>query len=103
MKRTIFLCLTVLTVVVAISWRTTTSHAAGSPLLVEDFSYTAGDLITAHGWTAHSAGGTNAIAVTSPGLTYTGYIGSGVGNAVSLTTSGEDDNRVFPSQTSGTV
>jgi hypothetical protein len=103
MKRTTLLCLTVLIAIVAISWRATTSHAAVSPLLFEDFSYPTGDLITAHGWQAHSAGGTNAITITSPGLTYSGYNGSGVGNAVSLTTSGEDDNRVFPSQTSGTV
>ena len=40
-------------------------------LLTDDFSYTAGQLITANGWTAHSGGGTNAITVTSGGLTAT--------------------------------
>ena len=76
---------------------------AQAPLLVEDFNSSAGTLITAAGWTAHSAGGTNAIAVTSPGLTLTGYPGSGVGNAVSMTTSGEDDSRVFAVQSTGSV
>ncbi|MBL7739329.1 MAG: T9SS type A sorting domain-containing protein [Chitinophagaceae bacterium] len=66
-------------------------------LLTEDFNYTAGTLLTTNGWTAHSGGGTNAITVTSPGLTYTGHPGSGVGNAITMTTSGEDDNRALSS------
>lgn len=72
-------------------------------LLTENFSYTVGQAITANGWTAHSAAGTNAITVTAPGLTYTGHPGSGVGNAVTMTTSGEDDNRTFTSTNSGSV
>ena len=72
-------------------------------LLTENFSYTVGQAITANGWTAHSAAGTNAITVTAPGLSYTGHPGSGVGNAVTMTTSGEDDNRTFTSTNSGSV
>lgn len=72
-------------------------------VLTENFSYTAGQAITANGWTAYSGAGTNPILVTSPGLTYTGHPGSGVGNAVTMTTSGEDDNRGFTAITSGTV
>ncbi|MFZ9388068.1 MAG: hypothetical protein ACO25B_09320, partial [Chitinophagaceae bacterium] len=72
-------------------------------LLTENFDYPAGQLITANGWTAHSAGGTNAITVTAPGLTYSGHPGSGVGNGVTMTTSGEDDNRAFTSTNSGSV
>ena len=72
-------------------------------LLTENFSYTAGQLISANGWAAHSGAGTNAITVTTPGLTYTGHPGSGVGNAVTMTTSGEDDNRGFTSVSTGTV
>ena len=72
-------------------------------VLTEDFSYTAGQLISANGWTAHSGAGTNAITVTSPGLTYSGHPGSGVGNAVSMTTSGEDDNKAFTAITTGSV
>ena len=75
-----------------------------SPLLVEDFDYPAGSLLTANGWAAHSAAGTNAITVTSPGLTYPGYPGSGVGNAATLNTSGEDVNKTIATPvTSGTV
>ncbi|MDP4282106.1 MAG: hypothetical protein Q8867_08145, partial [Bacteroidota bacterium] len=75
----------------------------GQILLEENFDYTAGDLITAHGWTAHSGSGTNPITITSSTLTYPGYVSSGTGNEVTLTTSGEDDNHTFVSQTSGTI
>lgn len=81
----------------------TIAHTMYGQLLTENFSYPAGQLITANGWTAHSAGGTNAITVTTPGLNYAGHPGSGVGNAVSMTTSGEDDNRPFTSTSSGSV
>ncbi len=73
------------------------------PLLVEDFNYPASALLTDNGWAAHSGAGTNPIAVVTPGLTVTGYPSSGVGNAVTLTTSGEDDNRTFAAQTTGAV
>ena len=72
-----------------------------SQLLTEDFNYAAGQLLTANGWTAHSGAGTNAITVTAPSLTYTGHPGSGVGNAVTMTTSGEDDNKGFTPITTG--
>jgi hypothetical protein len=71
--------------------------------LVEDFTYPAGSALTANGWTAHSAAGTNAIVTSAPSLTLSGYPGSGVGNAVSLTTSGEDVNRAFAVQSTGAV
>lgn len=57
--------------------------------LDENFSYTAGDSIGAHGWVFNS-GTTNTIKVTSPGLSYSGYINSGIGNAVTLNTNGND-------------
>ncbi len=79
------------------------SNGRATTLYTEDFSYTAGDLITAHGFTAHSGGGTNAIAVVTPGLTYLGYAGSGVGNAASMTTSGEDDNKALTVTASGSI
>jgi len=63
--------------------------------LTEDFSYTTGSLLTANGYTAFSGGGTNPITVTTPGLTYAGSPSSGVGNAVTMTTSGEDDSKTF--------
>lgn len=56
-----------------------------SQLFVENFDYPAGDLITGHGWTAFSGGGTNPIAVVAPGLVYGGYVGySGIGLAARI-------------------
>jgi len=64
--------------------------------LTEDFSYTTGTLLTANGYTAFSGAGTNAITVSAaPGLTYAGSPSSGVGNAITMTTSGEDDSKTF--------
>lgn len=76
---------------------------AQAPLAVEDFDLADGTALTSAGWTAHSGGGTNPVSVVSPGLTYTGYPSSGIGNAVALTISGEDVHKIFPAQTSGTV
>ena len=75
----------------------------GQVLLDENFSYPAGDLITAHGWTAHSGSGTQPITVNSGGLSFPGYIDSGIGNAALADNNGEDDNTTFTAQTSGIV
>ncbi len=72
-------------------------------IVTDDFNYTAASLLTANGWTAINGAGTNAITVTTPGLTYTGYAGTGIGNAVSLTTTGEDDSKSFTAITSGSI
>jgi len=74
-----------------------------SQLLVEDFDYPAGDTLTNHGWVAHSGGGTEPQTVVSPGLTFTGYPSSGIGNAALLDNNGEDINKVFTPVTSGPV
>ncbi|MBS1518903.1 MAG: hypothetical protein JSS91_12505 [Bacteroidetes bacterium] len=60
------------------------SSASFAQLVNENFSYPAGDSLTQHGWTAFSGAGF-ALFVTTPGLTFTGYPGSGVGNATTLT------------------
>ena len=73
------------------------------PLMVEDFNYTAGDALTAHGWTAHSAATTNPILVTSPGLTFSNYVGSGIGLAAGVNNTGQDVNKSFGAQATGTV
>jgi hypothetical protein len=70
---------------------------------VENFDYPAGDSLTQHGWVAHSGGTTNAILVTSPGLTYPDYPSSGIGNAASLTVNGQDVNQQFTPLTSGSI
>ncbi len=73
-------------------------------VFVENFDYAANTNLTASGWTAHSGSGTNAIKVYSPGLAYTGYAGSGIGNAAKVDTAGEDVNKTFTSTVnSGTV
>ena len=76
---------------------------AQDPLLVEDFNYPAGDLLTAHDWSAHSGGTTAAIAVTSPGLTFTGYVGSNIGLAAGVLATGQDVNKQYVEQTTGSV
>lgn len=60
------------------------------PVLAEDFSYTSGEALTANNWTQIGTVATNPISVSTPGLTYTGYAGSGIGNAATLVTSGQD-------------
>ncbi len=72
-------------------------------LLVENFDYDNGALLTASGWSAHSGAGSQAIDVVVPGLSFAGYPLSGVGGAALLDATGEDVNKTFTSQTSGTV
>jgi endonuclease I len=80
---------------------TTASVSSGDSLLFEPFDYPAGDSINGiHNWVLHS-GTTNPIRVVAPGLGYTGYKSST--NACSLFVTGEDVNRAFPSQSSGTI
>jgi hypothetical protein len=81
-----------------------TGKSFGQLLLEENFDYPAGDSITLHNWIGHS-GSTNMV-VVSPGLTYTNYPSSGIGNALKLDTvgiSGMDVNRNFTETTSGSV
>lgn len=68
----------------------------GTLLMTEDFEYTPGSNLNGlGGWNAHSGTGTNPPQITAGGLSYTGYVGSGIGNAVAFTTTGEDNNRPF--------
>lgn len=60
-------------------------------IIVEDFDYQVGDLVTAHGWTAHSGLGINPITVVSPGLSYSGYPSSGIGNSAFMAAAGGED------------
>lgn len=78
------------------------SVGISAQVLVENFDYAAGSLLTANGWTAHSGAGTQAIDVIVPGLSFTGYAGSGIGGAANLDNNGEDVNRTFEART-GTV
>lgn len=80
-----------------------TSSVSAATLLVEDFNDAAGTAITVANWAAHSGAGTNPLVTSAPSLTLAGYPSSGVGNAVTLATSGEDANRPFAVQSSGSV
>lgn len=81
---------------------TTEAIPAAGLLLEENFDYTNGDLLTDHGWTAHSGGTTNAIDVTD-GLFFPGYAGSGFGGAALLDNTGQDVNKTFPEVTGGVI
>lgn len=76
-----------------------------SQIFTEDFLYPSGTLLTTTGsWFAASAGGTNPITAFSPGLVFPSYIGSGLGNAAIMSTTGEDDSStIVPLQTTGSV
>lgn len=86
----------------------TTNPARGSAktreiLLSESFDSPIGTLLLSAGWSAHSGAGTNSITITSAPLVYQGWPLSGVGNGVSMTTSGEDVNKSIKPQSSGSV
>ena len=91
-------------VIIAVMALIFTQESYSQLLFEENFDYPAGDSITQHNWVAHS-GSTNMV-IVSPGLTYTNYPSSGIGNAVQLDTvgiSGMDVNRNFTEVTSGSV
>lgn len=72
-------------------------------LLVENFSYPAGSFLTANGWNAHSGEGTNPVKVHTGGLSFAGYLSSGIGLSAIMNNNGEDVNRSFTTQTSGAI
>lgn len=76
--------------------------AGQTPLVEEHFDYAEGTLINTlidQNWYVHSGEGDNPVQVTSPGLEFSKYIGSGVGLAVGLNNNGEDVNKRFDPQT----
>jgi hypothetical protein len=75
----------------------------GQALLVEDFDYPLGNLLTDNGWVGHSGTGTNNIVTTAPTISYSGYISSGVGNEVTLLATGQDVHKTFTAQNTGSV
>ncbi len=93
-------CLNVLLILLLVLSTTT---AWGQSLLVDDFTGTPGTLLTAAGWVAHSGSATTPMSIASPGLTYTGYASSSIGNATSSSANGEDVNKAFTSTTTGSV
>ncbi|MBL8007394.1 MAG: hypothetical protein JNJ56_07670 [Ignavibacteria bacterium] len=71
----------------------TSLNLSSQTRLAENFDYPAGDSINLHGWSAVPGSFTNRMIVTTPGLSFTDYPLSGIGNAVTLTTSGQDAYR----------
>ena len=68
---------------------------AQTTYVAEHFDYPNGDSLTNHGWYAHSAAEINPVLVGAPGLSWLGYIGSGVGNAAIINNTGQDVNKPF--------
>ncbi|HOG27614.1 MAG TPA: hypothetical protein PLT96_07475, partial [Candidatus Cloacimonas sp.] len=71
-------------------------------LLEEEFIYPAGDLLTAHGWFAHSSPGIHPVIVANEGLIYPGYYAYQGLAAQTVLSGAEDVKKTFGDQTSGT-
>lgn len=82
---------------------TVTANIPAANIASDNFDAAAGAALTANGWVAHSSSTTNPILITSPGLTFPNYFGSGIGNAASVTSIGQDVSLQFTSVSSGTV
>ncbi len=65
-------------------------YSDAQTLLLENCNYTAGQALTDNNWIQIGTVATNPINVVSPGLTFSGFSGSNIGNAAGLTTSGQD-------------
>ena len=63
--------------------------------VAENFDYDAGQSLSDNGWFVHSGGTTNPVLVSDGGLSWSGYIGSGIGNASLVNNTGIDVNRPF--------
>lgn len=72
-------------------------------LMDENFNYPAGDSLGAHGWISFSGGNTNVLRVATPGLIYSGYPLSNIGNSVEVLNTGQDAYKQFDSVTSNSV
>jgi len=100
MKRSLPLCVSLFVILfTALSLRTVYSQA----LLLENFDYPAGTLLTNAGWTAQSGAGTQPVDVVVPGLSYNGYALSDIGGAANVDNNGEDLHKTFAVQNSGAV
>lgn len=82
---------------------TVTANIPMPNIASDNFDAAAGSALTANGWVAHSSSATNPILITSPGLTFPNYYSSGIGNAASVTSIGQDVSLQFSSVNSGTV
>ena len=74
-----------------------TQQANAQVVMTENFDYTEGTTLVSNGWVAHSGEGTNS-PIVAPGLTFEGYMGTGIGGAAALTKTGEDVHFDFEGQ-----
>ncbi len=59
-------------------------------IINDDFTSSPATVLTTTGWTVTQANVTNPISVVSPGLSFTDYLNSGLGNAAALANNGQD-------------
>lgn len=95
MKNTTLRILFLSMLIIAVS----TLNVKSQVLMYDNFNYPAGDSMIWHNWLTQQTSLTNAILVANEGLSYTGYICSGIGNAAAIGTSGQDVFRGFTKQT----
>ena len=84
----------------------TYSGAYSQTLFIENFNFPVIDsLENTGGWTPSGPATPNNVKVIAPGLSYSGYMGSGIGNCVFFSNPGNGDVTLhsFPDQTSGKV
>ena len=93
MRRLILLFMAVLSLAII-------ENSTSQILFDENFNYTAGDSIGAHGW-VYNTGATNTILVATPGLTFTGYALSGIGNQCHMANNGNDAYKQFTADSTG--
>lgn len=73
-------------------------------LVNENFDYPIGSDILSKGWVRHSGNvSPNDSILVTDGLTFEGYIASGIGGAANLVGSNKDQHKTFTAQTSGVV
>lgn len=95
MRRLLLLAMLLLSIAVA-------QRVSAQILFTENFDYPAGDSIGAHGW-VWNTGTTNTIYVATPGLTFTGYTLSGIGNHCHLSNNGNDAYKQFTADSTGNL
>jgi hypothetical protein len=75
-----------------------TIQTPGLLLFEDNFNYTT--ILTSNGYTASSGTGTNNLTAGAAGLSYANYGSSGIGNALAVANTGQDDFKTFAQQNS---
>lgn len=91
-----------LLLIVAVLLLLTAEKSFSQILMDENFNYPAGDSIGAYGW-VYNTGTTNTILVATPGLVYSGYPLSNIGNSCRLKNNGNDAYKQTDSTLTGSI